>query len=138
MTMRNWPKGLPLALKMREVTPMREAARVIVFSRSNIQKETRISRVEQLHSAISVLEKYAVNFLCQCMVTSKKRSIRIHIFKDLTMCKRMQMHFLPGGSYSVGGSIAHEDRGCKPEIADPGSRRHTNVSRGTGIFFQGP
>jgi len=26
--MRIWPTGLPLALKMREVTPMREAARL--------------------------------------------------------------------------------------------------------------
>jgi len=30
-----------------------------------------------------------------------KNSIRVHIFKDLTMCKRMLVALLPGGSTNI-------------------------------------
>jgi hypothetical protein len=107
-----------------------------------MQKESTIRQTEESHRAISDFEKYLVMDLGfdirPPIERFGKKSTRIHIFKDLTMCKRMQTHFLPGGSYSVEGSIAHENGSCKQERADPGSRRYTNVSRGTGIFFQGP
>ena len=48
--------GFPLALKMREVVPMREAARVMVLTRSKIRKDIKISREEEPQSASSPLE----------------------------------------------------------------------------------
>ena len=56
-TMRNWPNGWPLALKMSDVAPIREAASVKKFSLSKTKKETRISATENPQTAISPFEK---------------------------------------------------------------------------------
>lgn len=53
------PAGLPFALKIREVTPIREAARVIQLSRSNARNASRMPHTEPPHRSRSPLEKYA-------------------------------------------------------------------------------
>lgn len=49
--------GLPLALKIKEVVPIRDAASVIKFSRSKIKKEAKIRTEEEAHRASSPLGK---------------------------------------------------------------------------------
>ena len=68
-TISSCPMGLPLALKISEVTPMRDAISVKELVRSKSRKERRIKAMELLHNAHSPLVKYF-------MVSSKKISTR--------------------------------------------------------------
>lgn len=52
-----YPAGCPLALKIREVTPISDAVRVRQFSRSNAAKAMTISSAEAAHSRSSPFEK---------------------------------------------------------------------------------
>ena len=56
-TIKSCPMGLPLAVKISEVTPMREAQRVSVLPRSKTRKDRKINRVEMPHKNRSVREK---------------------------------------------------------------------------------
>ena len=56
-TISTCPKGFPLALKISEVTPMREAIKVRMFSRSKRQKEPAINKTDEDHNIISNFEK---------------------------------------------------------------------------------
>ena len=56
-TISTCPMGLPLALKISEVTPIREAIKVRMFSRSKRQKEPTINKTDEDHNAISNFEK---------------------------------------------------------------------------------
>ena len=51
-------------------------------------------------------------------MTSKKRDIRIHIFKDLTMCKRMPAAFLPGGRDSLFAGTSYNIMRKKATLSD--------------------
>ena len=51
------PTGLPLAQKMREVTPMSEAARVRKLTLSQMQNAMTMSATEQIQRASSALVK---------------------------------------------------------------------------------
>ena len=57
--MRICPKGLPLALKIKEVAPKSEAVSVSIPPRSKRKKDKRIILQEKLHSRISFFVKYA-------------------------------------------------------------------------------
>jgi len=56
-TIRNCPNGLPFALKIKEVTPIKEAISVKMLSLSKIIKETNISITDMHHKEISVFVK---------------------------------------------------------------------------------
>ena len=49
-----------------------------------------MSTTELIHSVHSALEKY---FSLEDMAKPPKKSTRMHIFKDLTMCRRMPKHY---------------------------------------------
>ncbi len=51
------PVGLPLAQRISDVTPTREAARFRKFSRSNMRNAVIISPEDMLHKRISVFVK---------------------------------------------------------------------------------
>ena len=48
-----WPAGLPLAQKISDVAPTRDAASVSQFVRSKMQKDTTISATDEHHKVSS-------------------------------------------------------------------------------------
>ena len=55
--------GFPFALKIKDVTPTKEATRVSQLARSKTQNETTIDATDIAHSRISAREKYPTIFL---------------------------------------------------------------------------
>jgi hypothetical protein len=59
-------EGLPLALKTRAVTPIKEAIRVIYPTRSKRKKKIRMTAREESHSTHSLgLKKFSLFFICR-------------------------------------------------------------------------
>ncbi len=55
--MSTWPTGFPLAQKIRDVTPMSDAARVRKFTLSQMQNEATIRRTDPSQRASSAFVK---------------------------------------------------------------------------------
>lgn len=80
------PMGLPLALKMRDVTPaMPQGSGSSACQKYRRRQESR--RPKSTTEAVRFWKRYAV--FSQETSEKKKIGTRMHIFKDLMMCRRM-------------------------------------------------
>ena len=85
------PNGLPFAQKRSAPTPINDEINDKMLFSGAKANDMAITTIDEINKVHSNFEKYVTVFF----ILSPEKSIRRHIFKDLTMCLRMLLHHYP-------------------------------------------
>ena len=121
-TIRSCPTGFPLALKISEVTPIKDAAKVRWFSLSKIQKDSTISATEEHHSAISVFVKYRIADFLRIIPSPKKKHPGAHLLRP-NDAHTNALHILLLGSSYLYVLIHYTTRRGKKQVPERGKQK---------------